>query len=132
VRACGARDACSCSTISATRRSARAGESPECAEWQRLVARVAACGNTRVKWSAMFENAGRALAADEARPWFEWCLACFGASRTMWGSNWPVCFADARGCRSGSTRCATHRRRAVAATSRPTILGGNAVRVYRL
>ncbi|MFM1805651.1 MAG: hypothetical protein RL136_2530, partial [Planctomycetota bacterium] len=70
--------------------------SPERSEWQRLVARVARHEHLCVKWSAMFENAGRALSADEIRPWFEWCLACFGAGRIMWGSNWPVCFANAR------------------------------------
>lgn len=69
--------------------------SPERSEWQRLVARVARHEHLCVKWSAMFENAGRALSADEIRPWFEWCLACFGPTRMMWGSNWPVCFADA-------------------------------------
>jgi L-fuconolactonase len=69
--------------------------SPERSEWQRLVARVAACERVSVKWSAMFENAGRAISAAEARPWVEWCLACFGPTRVMWGSNWPVCFAGA-------------------------------------
>ncbi|MFM7051414.1 MAG: amidohydrolase family protein [Planctomycetota bacterium] len=70
--------------------------SPARGAWQRLVARAASCPNVSVKWSAMFENAGRALAAEEIRPWFEWCVACFGPERTMWGSNWPVCFAGAR------------------------------------
>ena len=44
----------------------------------------------------MFENAGRALTVDEVRPWFEWCLTCFGPARMIWGSNWPVCFSNAR------------------------------------
>ncbi len=109
----------------------RAGwDSPERAEWQRLVARVAACGNTRVKWSAMFENAGRAVTADEARPWFEWCLACFGAGRTMWGSNWPVCFANARLAQwiDASATLAG----ALSPDEQSAILGGNAVRVHRI
>ncbi len=109
----------------------RAGwDSPERAEWQLLVARVAACGNTRVKWSAMFENAGRAVTADEARPWFEWCLACFGAGRTMWGSNWPVCFANARLAQwiDASATLAG----ALSPDEQSAILGGNAVRVHRI
>jgi predicted TIM-barrel fold metal-dependent hydrolase len=74
----------------------RAGwNSPQAQQWQRLIARVASNGNTCVKWSAMFENAGCALSLAQARPWFEWCLACFGAQRVLWGSNWPVCFAHA-------------------------------------
>ena len=109
----------------------RAGwSSPERAEWQRLVARVAACRNTRVKWSAMFENAGRAMSADEMRPWFEWCVACFGPPRVMWRSNWPVCFADARLSQwiEGSAALAGE----LTPDEQEAILGGNAVVVYRL
>jgi L-fuconolactonase len=109
----------------------RAGwSSPERADWQRLVARVAACENVRVKWSAMFENAGRAITADEARPWFEWCLACFGAGRIMWGSNWPVCFANAR--LSQWTEASAALAGELTPDEQAAILGGNAARVYRL
>lgn len=107
--------------------------SPERAEWQRLIARVAACERVSVKWSAMFENAGRAMSADEIRPWFEWCLACFGPTRMMWGSNWPVCFAPGSGARLNqwTDACA-----AVAGELTPdeqaAILGGNAHRIYRV
>lgn len=107
--------------------------SPERAEWQRLIARVAACERVSVKWSAMFENAGRAMSADEIRPWFEWCLACFGPTRMMWGSNWPVCFAPGSGARLNQwiDACAT-----VAGELTPdeqaAILGANAVRLYRI
>jgi L-fuconolactonase len=109
----------------------RAGwSSPERAEWQRLVARIAAHGHVVVKWSAMFENAGRALAVDEARPWFEWCLACFGPTRLIWGSNWPVCFAEApvaRWIESTATLAGE-----LAPDEQAAILGGNARRVYRV
>jgi len=107
-----------------------AWDSPERAERQRLVARVAACENTRVKWSAMFENAGRAMGADEIRPWFEWCLACFGPTRMMWGS---VCFAPGSGARLSQWIEASA---ALAGELTPdeqaAILGANARRVYRL
>jgi L-fuconolactonase len=109
----------------------RAGwQSPERADWQRLVARVAACGNTRVKWSAQFENAGRAVTADEARPWFEWCVACFSPTRVMWGSNWPVCFASAR--LSQWIDASATLAGALSPDEQAAILGGNAVRAYRL
>jgi len=109
----------------------RAGwSSPERREWQRLVARVAACERVSVKWSAMFENAGRALSRDEIRPWFEWCLSCFGPTRAMWGSNWPVCFESAT-LAQWIEECA-----AVAgelgADEQAAVLGGNARRVYRI
>lgn len=109
----------------------RAGwRSPEREAWQRLVARVAACANTSVKWSAMFENAGRAMIADELRPWFEWCLACFGPTRTMWGSNWPVCFANARFSQWIEASAAVAGE--LGADEQAAILGGNARRIYRL
>ena len=109
----------------------RAGwSSPERVEWQRLVARVAACANTSVKWSAMFENAGRAVTAVEARPWFEWCLACFGPPRMMWGSNWPVCFAGAR--LSQWIEASAELAGSLTPPEQAAILGGTARRVYRI
>lgn len=111
----------------------RAGwSSPERAEWQRLVARVAACPNVRVKWSAMFENAGRALGVDEMRPWFEWCLACFGPTRVMWGSNWPVCFTPGTGARlSHWIDACSALAGELSADEQAAVLGGNAWRHYR-
>jgi len=103
--------------------------SPERAEWQRLVARVAACENVAVKWSAMFENAGRAISVDEARPWFDWCLACFGATRVMWGSNWPVCFAGAS--LSQWIEVSAELARELAVDEQAAILSLNAKRTYR-
>ncbi|MFM7259715.1 MAG: amidohydrolase family protein [bacterium] len=106
--------------------------SPERAEWQRLVARIAACERVSVKWSAMFENAGRAMAADEIRPWFEWCLASFGPARMMWGSNWPVCFAPNSGVRLTQWIEACARLAGELGTDeQAAILGGNAWRIYR-
>ncbi len=105
---------------------------PERAEWQRLVARVAACENVAVKWSAMFENAGRAISVDQARPWFEWCLACFGATRVMWGSNWPVCFAPSSGARlSQWIEVSAELAAELAVDEQAAILGLNAQRLYR-
>ena len=78
----------------------------------------------------MFENAGRAMIADELRPWFEWCLACFGPTRTMWGSNWPVCFANARFSQWIEASAAVAGE--LWADEQAAILGGNARRIYRL
>ncbi len=106
--------------------------SPERAEWQRLLARLAACERVSVKWSAMFENAGRAMSSDEIRPWFEWCLECFGPTRMMWGSNWPVCFAPGSGARLTQwiDACATVAG-ALGAEEQAAILGSNAIQTYR-
>jgi len=102
-------------------------------EWQRLVARVSACERVMVKWSAMFENAGRAMTAEEIRPWFDWCLACFGPARMMWGSNWPVCFAPNSGARLTQwiDACAKLGGE-LALDDQAAIFGGNARRCYRI
>ena len=107
--------------------------SPERAEWQRLLARLATCERVSVKWSAMFENAGCAMTSDQIRPWFEWCLSCFGPTRMMWGSNWPVCFAPNSGARLAQwiEACATVAG-ALGADEQASILGVNARRVYRV
>lgn len=103
--------------------------SPERAEWQRLVARIARHDHVSVKWSAMFENAGRAISASEARPWFEWCLACFGPTRVLWGSNWPVCFAGAK--LSQWIDVSRDIAGELSSDEQAAILGANARRVYR-
>jgi predicted TIM-barrel fold metal-dependent hydrolase len=108
----------------------RAGwDSTERAEWQRLVARVAACTNTVVKWSAMFENAGRAIDSLEARGWFEWSLECFGPDRVLWGSNWPVCFADAPLARW--LECSAELAAGLAPGEQDAVFRANAARIYR-
>ena len=83
-----------------------------------------------MKWSAMFENAGCAVTAVEARPWFEWCLACFGPTRMMWGSNWPVCFANAR--LSQWIEASAALAGELTPDEQAAILGANALRVHRL
>ena len=80
----------------------------------------------------MFENAGRAISVDQARPWFEWCLACFGATRVMWGSNWPVCFAPSSGARlSQWIEVSAELAAELAVDEQAAILGLNAQRLYR-
>lgn len=103
--------------------------SAERIEWQRLVARVAANPRVVVKWSAMFENAGRAIDAGEARPWVEWCLEVFGCGRVLWGSNWPVCFTEAPLARWIEVTAAIAGR--LGASEQDAILSANATGLYR-
>lgn len=109
----------------------RAGwNSPAAEAWRRDVRDVAACPNAVVKFSAMFENAGGAIDATTARPWFAWCLEAFGADRMMWGSNWPVCFRNAP---LAAWREVTDALLApLQSRERESILGGTAERAYRL
>jgi L-fuconolactonase len=109
----------------------RAGwNSPEADAWRRDVRGVAECENAVVKLSAMFENAGGAIDADAARPWFGWCLEAFGSDRMMWGSNWPVCFQKAP---LTAWREVTESLLAdLQPGERDSILGATAARIYRL
>lgn len=109
----------------------RAGwKSPEADAWRRDVRDVAACPNAVVKLSAMFENAGGAIDAAAARPWFAWCLDAFVPERMMWGSNWPVCFTDVP---LAAWREVTEELLApLQPRERESILGGTAERTYRL
>jgi L-fuconolactonase len=104
--------------------------SPEAEAWRRDVRVVATCPNVTVKLSAMFENAGGAIDAAAARPWFAWCLEAFGPERMMWGSNWPVCFTDVP---LAAWREVTKELLApLQPRERESILGGTAERTYRL
>ena len=98
--------------------------------WRRDVRDIAACPNATVKLSAMFENAGGAIDATTARPWFAWCLEAFGADRMMWGSNWPVCFRDAPlvAWREVTDALLSP----LQSSERESISGGTAERAYRL
>jgi L-fuconolactonase len=109
----------------------RAGwDSAEADAWRRDVRQMAACPNAFVKWSAMFENAGRAIDLDTARPWFRWCLDAFGPERMMWGSNWPVCFPNTP--LSSWLRLSERLLDEVDAEARADLMGRTATAVYRL
>ena len=71
-------------------------------EWKRGLLQLAACPNVRVKLSGLgmrlggfgFENLPQAPSSEQLahawRPWIGTCLEAFGASRCMFGSNFPV------------------------------------------
>lgn len=105
-------------------------DSPEADAWRRDVRGVAKCPNAVVKLSGMFENAGGAIDAEAAGPWFRWCLEAFGAERMMWGSNWPVCFRAAPLAAWQEVTEALIGERPTA--ERTAILGDVAARIYRL
>ncbi len=72
------------------------------ARWKTDIASLAACANVVIKigglgmavcgygWSGRERPAGSDELAEAYRPWFDHALACFGAERCMFESNYPV------------------------------------------
>ncbi|MDB6094328.1 MAG: hypothetical protein JWM32_1890 [Verrucomicrobia bacterium] len=60
--------------------------------WREDLRQLAARPNVACKFSGLAGCADpRRPLTPQVRPFFEHCLECFGASRLMWGSDWPVC-----------------------------------------
>jgi L-fuconolactonase len=82
------------------------------------------------KLSGLLTEAGPRPPADAARRWARHVLACFGAPRVLWGSDWPVlerATTYAAWWRETAALLADHD-----AAARAAVLGGTAQRVYRL
>lgn len=101
------------------------------AGWQSDLARLAELPNVAVKLSGLVTEADRATwSPADLSPAIEHVLACFGADRTMAGSDWPVCLLAAG---YGAVRATLA---SVLGTLDPAgradVLGGTAARWYRL
>jgi L-fuconolactonase len=104
---------------------------PDFAAWRAAVARLAAETTARTKFSGFAEEAPPDWTAETLVPAFERVLACFGASRILWSSNWPV--IDLRG---GYQRWVAASRTlldgaGLAPEAKAAILGANAAAFYR-
>ena len=69
-----------------------AGESEP---WRRHIAELAQLPNVAVKLSGLLTEAGSDWTPDTVRPYADHVLSAFGAQRTMFGSDWPVCLLRA-------------------------------------
>jgi len=58
--------------------------------WSEQLRQLARHEKVRCKLSGLVTEAGNADAT-ALRPYVDHVLDCFGAQRTMWGSDWPVC-----------------------------------------
>ena len=82
------------------------------------------------KLSGLLSEAGPAPATDSARRWSEHVLACFGAERVLWGSDWPVLeLASSYRAWWDETQ---HVLAPLGDDGRAAVLGDTARRVYRL
>lgn len=58
--------------------------------WREGMARVAENANVFCKLSGLATEMADGLSLDAAKSYADHVLACFGADRVMWGSDWPV------------------------------------------
>jgi L-fuconolactonase len=111
------------------------GAKPRIAEqgwepWADLMRAVAAHPNVFCKLSGLATEAAPDWTVDTLRPYADHLLACFGAGRVMWGSDWPVVELNGGFARWSQATDVLLGTRDEAARS--AILGDNARRFYGL
>lgn len=98
--------------------------------WQADLARLADLPNVAVKLSGLVTEADwDTWTPADLAPVVDHVLACFGADRTMVGSDWPVCLlaADYASVRATIAQALG----SLGAAGRAAVLGGSAARWYR-
>lgn len=100
------------------------------AGWRADMALLAALPNVHCKLSGLVTEAPSDWALADLQPWVAHVLACFGATRMLWGSDWPVLnlAADyAHWLATSRTLLAD-----LDSAGQAAIFGANACRFYRL
>ncbi|HMB47911.1 MAG TPA: amidohydrolase family protein [Afifellaceae bacterium] len=98
--------------------------------WASNIARLAEETGAWCKLSGLVTEASEKWTVDELRPYADHVLDRFGPERIVWGSDWPVCTLHAE---YDQWVEATHQLLAgLSDEQRTAVLGGNAVRFYRL
>jgi len=99
--------------------------------WARGIRELAAFENVFCKVSGLVTEADwQAWKPDDMRPYLDVAVECFGPSRLMIGSDWPVCTVAAPYSRVMDL--VKDYLRKFAAEERDAVLGGNAVKFWRL
>lgn len=98
--------------------------------WADGMARIAGETAAVCKLSGLMTQAGRTPIAAATRPWAEHVLACFGPTRVLWGSDWPVLelAGSYAGWHAESAQLLAH----LTADEGAAVFGGNARRVYHI
>jgi L-fuconolactonase len=95
------------------------------APWDADIAALAARPNVMCKLSGLVTEAGPDWTVADLRPFAAHVLACFGAARVLWGSDWPVV-----NLAGGYEAWWQATEALVAPADRDAVLGGNVRRVY--
>lgn len=98
--------------------------------WADGIAQLASETRAMCKLSGLMTEAGRTPVPGAVRRWGEHVLACFGASRVVWGSDWPVLeLSSSYGQWLGETQQLLAY---LSPQEQAAILGENAKRLYQL
>lgn len=99
-------------------------------EWSDGMSRLAEETTGCCKFSGLVTEADEGWTIEDLRPFAEHVLSAFGASRVMWGSDWPVCRLQAEyGDWHDAAQMLTDD---LSEDERADIFGGTAARFYRL
>jgi L-fuconolactonase len=110
-------------------RDQRTGKDP-LSEWSDGMSRLAEETTGCCKFSGLVTEADEGWTIEDLRPFAEHVLSAFGASRVMWGSDWPVCRLRAEyGDWHDAAQMLTDD---LSEDERADIFGGTAARFYRL
>jgi L-fuconolactonase len=100
------------------------------AAWQEGIAQVAQSRNVTCKLSGLWDKDIHSTGDDEIAPYVRHVIACFGAERVIWGSDWPVLrmHGDYRLWMAQCERLT----QALGAAAQAAIFHANAARLYRI
>lgn len=98
--------------------------------WTSGIAALAAWPNVACKLSGLVTEAAAAWSVDDLRFYADHLLACFGAERLLWGSDWPVLLlaGDYQDWFAASEELLVD----LSPAERAAIFGGNAARIYAI
>lgn len=100
-------------------------------DWARGMRKLAAFSNVHCKLSGLVTEADwHAWKPEDMRPYLDVAFECFGPSRLMIGSDWPVCAVA--GSYSRVVDVVKDYVRKFSAEERESVLGGNAATFWRL
>jgi L-fuconolactonase len=98
--------------------------------WKEDMASLGAAEQVCCKLSGLLTEAGEGWTADQLRPFVDCVLETFGPSRTLWGSDWPVCLLA--GSYQQWSAATDELLSGLTAAQRAEVLGGAAARFYGL
>lgn len=99
-------------------------------EWARRMSTIASRTTALCKFSGLITEAGEDWTVDRLRPYAAHLLSCFGPDRLVFGSDWPVLVLGADYARW--IEVANILLADLDDAARNKVLGGNAIRFYRL
>lgn len=99
-------------------------------DWAPGMTRIAAETGAYCKLSGIVTESAEDWSVDDLKPYVDHVLECFGPERVVWGSDWPVCLLRTTYDRWVETTDQLLSN--LSDEERAAVLGGNAVRFYRL